>query len=94
MFSVTYHLNDTLELTFRQNERSFKALQLHFHWAPVAFEQFNEKFSTKGGSEHTLDSNHYPIEVGFSVEGCICALMRNDCLTMCVNDKLLFEEVF
>jgi len=61
--SITYHLNDTLELTFQQNERKFKALQLHFHWAPVKFEQFNEKFSTKGGSEHTLDSNHYPIEM-------------------------------
>jgi len=61
--SITYHLDESYELTFHQSDKSFKALQLHFHWAPVMFKEFNKKYSTKGGSEHTIDSNHYPIEI-------------------------------
>ena len=60
---VAYHLNKTSDLTYRQHEKSYKATHLNFHWASVMFSTFNQKFSTKGGSEHTIDSIHYPIEV-------------------------------
>ena len=35
--------------------QEYKALQLHFHWRK------DEKSS--GGSEHTINGKHYPVEV-------------------------------
>jgi len=56
-------LEKSFELTFQQSKTSYKVLQLHFHWAPIMFNTFNNKILTKGGSEHTIDSIHYPMEM-------------------------------
>lgn len=60
--TMKYALNQD-EITFSEGQRTYRALQVHFHWAPVFFSELNEDYSTVGGSEHTVDGAHFPIEM-------------------------------
>ena len=62
IFKVVYSLGQD-DLTFSEGTRKYQALQLHFHWASATFSNLNKDFAYIGGSEHTVNNHHYPIEV-------------------------------
>lgn len=49
------------DMGFADGDKSFHALQLHFHWGRAKLEDGDIVWSK--GSEHTVNGLHYPIEV-------------------------------
>jgi len=60
--TIVYSLGQD-DLTFSEGTRKYQALQLHFHWASATFSNLNKDFAYIGGSEHTVNNHHYPIEM-------------------------------
>ena len=48
-------------LHFVVNEEKYRVKQFHFHWGSA--EVTGRALSYMGGSEHTVDGHHFPIEV-------------------------------
>lgn len=61
LFSVQYSLQVEDDMEFWETEKKFKVLQVHFHWGKAIVQ--GKSVDHDGGSEHTVDSHHYPIEV-------------------------------
>nr|XP_002120107.3 carbonic anhydrase-like [Ciona intestinalis] len=60
--TVMFEIDEHLELTFNENDRLFQVEQLHFHWG-AATSDGDTKLKVTGGSEHTVDQKHFPIEM-------------------------------
>jgi len=50
-------------LFFTTNEKKYQVKQFHFHWGSAEIEKGD--ISYLGGSEHTVNGNHFPIEVRY-----------------------------
>ena len=60
-FVVLYTLDEKNKLDFTVNDKTYRALQLHFHWGTAEITDYD--MSYRGGSEHTVNGKHYPVEV-------------------------------
>merc|ERR1739838_74346 len=60
--TAKYALNED-GVHFSEADRTYQALQLHFHWAPVFFDAMNGESSFIGGSEHRVNGEHFPLEM-------------------------------
>ena len=58
---MKFAINSKNKIEFWENEKTYEALQLHFHWGTAAVK--GKSVTYKGGSEHTVNGKHYPVEV-------------------------------
>jgi len=56
-----FKTDENLDITFEDAHRTFKVAQVHFHWGGAVVN--GKTVDSVGGSEHTVNGAHYPIEV-------------------------------
>ncbi|CAK8672208.1 unnamed protein product [Clavelina lepadiformis] len=59
--TIMYKVSEDVGLYFTDNKRTFQVVQVHFHWGSG---KVGEKgIELIGGSEHTVDGKHFPMEM-------------------------------
>jgi len=60
--TIKFAIESEVDRTFHESSHGdYKALQLHFHWGTGYVN--GKDVSVAGGSEHTVNNNHFPIEM-------------------------------
>ena len=70
-FAVKFTLSPSSDLTYTEGSNGpYKTLELEFHWGKVDIFDTNN-YTIEGGSEHTFNSMHFPLEVGFFIKNIV-----------------------